>query len=316
MVDESENFSISWLIILMWEPYKKGFKSWLQLEKSLSENSVEAYLRDLDKLTQFLLAEKSPKGPSDIDLADLRRFLKWIGTLGMTDHSQARIISGLRSFFNYCLTEQIVTADPTYLLEAPKLRRKLPDTLSFNEIEKIVAAIDMSRPDGTRNRAIIETLYGCGLRVSELVNLKLSQLYLDVGFIRVIGKGDKERLVPIGDTAIKHIGIYKNNIRVHVKSKPGHEDILFLNQRGSGLSRVMVFLILKDLAQKAGIKKSISPHTLRHSFATHLVEGGADLRAVQEMLGHASITTTEIYTHLDREFLRKTLEQFHPSFRP
>jgi integrase/recombinase XerD len=213
------------------------------------------------------------------------------------------------------LLENISKTVPTTLLEAPKLKRTLPDVLSFDEIEKIIAAIDLSKSGGGRNKAILETMYSCGLRVTEVVNLKISQLYLDIGFIRVIGKGDKERLVPVGRSAIKYINIYKKNIRVHVEVKKGNEDVLFLNNRGSKLSRVMIFYIIKDLALKAGIKKTVSPHTFRHSFATHLVEGGADLRAVQEMLGHESITTTEIYTHLDREFLRKTLEKYHPSFK-
>ena len=298
----------------MWEAYKKGYKAWLQLEKSLADNSVEAYLHDIDMLTTFLLST-SIKSPDKVTLKELEQFVKWVAELGMTASSQARIISGLRSFYKYCLLEQITTTDPTVLLEAPKLKRTLPDTLSFEEIENIIAQIDLSTPEGGRNKAMLETLYSCGLRVSELVNLKLSCLYLDVGFIRVIGKGDKERLVPIGSDAIKCIKIYKENIRVHIKIKKEQEDMLFLNRRGSKLSRVMVFLILKELAKKAGITKSISPHTFRHSFATHLVEGGADLRAVQEMLGHESITTTEIYTHLDREYLRNTLEQFHPAFK-
>ena len=299
----------------MWEPYKKGFKGWLQLEKSLSENSVEAYLRDIDKLTQFLQNQHSFQSPATVELKELQQFIKWIAELGMTASSQARIISGIRSFYKYCLTEGISKKDPTLLLEAPKLKRSLPDVLSFEEIESIIAQIDMSKPGGGRNKAILETLYSCGLRVSELVNLKMSQLYTDVGFVRVIGKGDKERLVPIGRSAVKYITIYRNQIRVHSAAKTGEEDILFLNNRGTRLSRVMIFLLLKELVQKAGIKKTISPHSFRHSFATHLIEGGADLRAVQEMLGHASITTTEIYTHLDREFLRKTLENFHPAFR-
>jgi integrase/recombinase XerD len=297
----------------MWDAYKKGYKAWLQLEKSLADNSVEAYLHDIDKLTNFLLTTKT-KSPEKVTLQDLEQFVKWVAELGMTASSQARIISGLRSFYKYCLLEQITSTDPTVLLEAPKLKRSLPDTLSFDEIEEIINQIDQSKPEGGRNKAMLETLYSCGLRVSELVNLKISCLYLDVGFIRVIGKGDKERLVPIGSDAIKYIKIYKDNIRVHISIKKNQEDILFLNRRGSKLTRVMVFLILKELAKKAGITKSISPHTFRHSFATHLVEGGADLRAVQEMLGHESITTTEIYTHLDREYLRNTLQQFHPAF--
>jgi integrase/recombinase XerD len=299
----------------MWEPVKKGFKAYLQLEKSLSDNSVEAYLRDVDKLTSFLLAQDKMLTPQQVELKDLQQFLRFITELGMTASSQARIISGLRGFYRYCLLEHITTTDPTVLLEAPKLKRSLPDVLTFEEIEAIIAELDLSTAEGGRNKAILETMYSCGLRVSELVNLKISNLYLDVGFIKVLGKGDKERLVPIGRSAIKYIGIYRKNIRVHMPVKPGNDDILFLNRRGSQLSRVMIFLVLKDLVQKAGIRKNISPHTLRHSFATHLVEGGADLRAVQEMLGHESITTTEIYTHLDREFLRKTLQQFHPAFK-
>ncbi len=298
----------------MWHSHKKGFKAWLQLEKSLSDNSVEAYLHDIEMLTSYLAEEKPEAKPSDITLADLEQFVKRINELGMTVASQARIISGLRSFYKYCLLEQITTLDPTTLLEAPKMKRKLPDVLSFNEIENIIAAIDLSTAEGGRNKAILETLYSCGLRVSELVNLRLSNLFLDVGFIKVLGKGDKERLVPIGRDAIKYVNIYRSTIRNHINIKPGEEDIVFLNRRGHRLSRVMIFLILKDLVKKAGIEKTISPHTFRHSFATHLVEGGADLRAVQEMLGHESITTTEIYTHLDREFLRSTLQQFHPAF--
>jgi integrase/recombinase XerD len=297
----------------MWQVYKKGYKAWLQLEKSLADNSVEAYLRDLDKLALFFGEEK--KAPKDITLKDLERFIKWIAGLGLTPASQARIISGLRSFYKYCLLEQITATDPTMLLEAPKLKRALPDVLSFEEIENIIAQIDLSKPEGGRNKAMLETLYSCGLRVSELVDLKLSCLYLDVGFVRVIGKGNKERLVPIGSDAIKYIKIYRDDIRVHIAVKKDNEDILFLNRRGSKLTRVMIFLVIKALAKKAGITKNISPHTFRHSFATHLVEGGADLRAVQEMLGHESITTTEIYTHLDREYLRDTLQQFHPAFK-
>jgi integrase/recombinase XerD len=299
----------------MWEGYKKGFRAYLQLEKSLSDNTVQAYLQDIEKLTHYLLLIKSEKSPRQIELNDLEKFVKWISELGMTPSSQSRIISGIKNFYKYCLQEQIATKDPTALLESPKLKRSLPDVLSFDEIESIISAIDLSTPEGVRNKAVIETLYSCGLRVTELVNLKISCLYLDVGFIRVIGKGDKERLVPVGSSAVKHINLYKNNTRVHTPVKPGNEDIVFLNRRGRKLSRVMIFMIIKELAKQAGITKNISPHTFRHSFATHLVEGGADLRAVQEMLGHESITTTEIYTHLDREYLRDTLQRFHPAFK-
>lgn len=299
----------------MWEPYKKGFKAYLQLERSLSGNSIKAYLSDLDKLTQFLLSNDLKKAPSEIELKHLQQFVKWIAELGMMQSSQARIISALRTFYKYCLLEDISTVDPTTLLEAPKLARALPDVLSFEEIESVMAEIDLSTPEGTRNKAIVETMYSCGLRVSEVVNLKLSQLFLDVGFVRVIGKGNKERLVPIGSSAVKYIRLYADHVRNLQSVQKGEEDILFLNRRGKRLTRVMIFLIIKDLVKKAGIQKTISPHTFRHSFATHLVEGGADLRAVQEMLGHESITTTEIYTHLDREYLRKTLEQYHPGFQ-
>jgi len=302
-------------IVIMWVAEKKGFKAWLQLEKSLSDHSVEAYLRDLEKLTQFLSIQQHAANIENIRLRDLQEFLKWIGALGMTASSQARIISGIRSFFKYCLQENIVKDDPTLLLETPKIRRALPDFLSVEEINRIVGAIDLSKPEGERNRAILETMYSCGLRVSELVNLRLSSLYADLGFIKVIGKGDKERLVPIGNTALKFIGIYKNHVRLHANIRKGHEDILFLNRRGAGLSRQMIFILLKELVREAGIKKTVSPHTFRHSFATHLVESGADLRAVQEMLGHESITTTEIYTHLDRAYLTETLQKYHPAFQ-
>lgn len=299
----------------MWESYKKGYKAWLRLEKSLSDNSVEAYLRDVEKLTHYLQINNTLKTPAELELKELQKFVKWVGELGMSATSQARIISGIRGFYKYCLIEQVTKTDPSTLLEAPKTRRKLPDTLSFEEIEKVIAQIDQSTPEGGRNKAILETMYSCGLRVTEVVNLKISCLYLDVGFIRVIGKGDKERLVPIGRDAAKYIKLYKENIRVHQSVQKECEDFLFLNNKGKYLSRVMIFYIIKSLAAKAGITKNISPHTFRHSFATHLVEGGADLRAVQEMLGHESITTTEIYTHLDRDFLRDTLQRFHPAFK-
>lgn len=299
----------------MWDAYKKGYKAWLRLEKSLSENSVEAYLRDVEKLTEYLQASNQLITPGEVELGHLQRFVKWVGELGMTATSQARIISGIRSFYKYCLLEQVSKTDPSALLDAPKTRRKLPDVLSFEEIEAVIGQIDQSKSEGGRNKAILETMYSCGLRVSEVVNLKISCLYLDVGFIRVIGKGDKERLVPIGREAAKYIRIYKEDIRVHQAIQPGCEDFLFISAKGKNIGRVMIFYIIKDLAQKAGITKHISPHTFRHSFATHLVEGGADLRAVQEMLGHESITTTEIYTHLDRDYLRDTLQRFHPAFK-
>ncbi len=299
----------------MWDAYKKGYKAWLRLEKSLSDNSVEAYLRDINKLTDFLQTTKRLVSPGELVLKDLQQFVKWIGELGMTATSQARIISGIRSFYKYCLLEQVSQTDPSTLLDAPKTRRKLPDVLTFDEIELVIAQIDQSTPEGGRNKAILETMYSCGLRVSEVVNLKISCLYLDIGFIRVIGKGDKERLVPIGRDAIKYIRLYHETIRVHQPMQTGFEDFLFLNNRGKYLSRVMIFYIIKNMAAKAGITKHISPHTFRHSFATHLVEGGADLRAVQEMMGHESITTTEIYTHLDRDYLRDTLQRFHPAFK-
>ena len=299
----------------MWEAYKKGFKGYLQLEKSLSDNSVEAYIRDINKLTDFLQASDDLKTPEAVTLKDLQQFVKWITELGISPASQSRIISGIRSFYKYCITENIVANDPSALLEAPKLKRSLPDILSFDEIEKIIGIIDVSTPDGARNKAMLEVIYSCGLRVSELINLRKSWLFLDVGFIRVIGKGDKERLIPIGSDAVKYITIYWSQIRVHQKIAKDFEDIVFLSRFGKSLSRVMVFLIIKDLAKKAGITKNISPHTFRHSFATHLVEGGANLRAVQEMLGHESITTTEIYTHLDKDFLRSTLQLYHPAFQ-
>ena len=299
----------------MWKSYLKGYKAYLQLEKSLSDNSVKAYISDVEKLISFFIVDKIEKNSSEITLKDLEKFIKWISELGMSSTSQARIISGIKSFYKYCLIEQITQTDPSVLLEAPKTTRKLPDTLSFEEIELLISKLDLSTNDGGRNKAILETMYSCGLRVSELINLKISCLYLDVGFIRVIGKGDKERLVPIGSDATKFIKIYLQTIRTHLKIVNGFEDILFLNKWGKNLSRVMIFYIIKDLAKKASITKTISPHTFRHSFATHLVEGGADLRAVQEMLGHESITTTEIYTHLDRSYLRDTLHQFHPAFK-
>jgi len=297
---------------LNWKGYTQGFKSFLTLEKSLSGNSIEAYLHDVEKLIQFLEYKKYDCTPKDIELKHLQEFVKWINELGMSATSQARIISGIKGFYKYLLLENVMNNDPSTLLEAPKLGRKLPDTMSVDDINKIIDAIDLSLPEGQRNKAMLETLYSCGLRVSELVNLKISNLYFNDGFVKVTGKNDKERLVPIGTVAMKQITLYKNEVRCHITPKKGSEDVLFLNRRGAKLSRVMIFTIIKQLTTKIGLKKHISPHTFRHSFATHLIEGGADLRAVQEMLGHESITTTEIYAHLDRDYLRQAIIQFHP----
>jgi len=297
---------------LDWQSAIKGFKAYLKLERSLSPNSIAAYTRDIDKLQQYSEAQATPLKPLQVKLADLRTFIKWVNELGMTPASQARILSGVKAFYKYLLMEDIIKSDPSELLESPKIQRKLPDTLSYHEINKMIAAIDLSKPEGVRNKAMLEVLYGCGLRVSELTELKLSNLYLDIEFIKVFGKGSKERLVPIGSEAVKALQIWIEEVRVHIAIKKGEEDMVFLNRRGSRLSRVYVFLVIKDLAKIIGLNKTISPHTFRHSFATHLVEGGADLRAVQEMLGHESITTTEIYTHLDREYLKGTISQFHP----
>ena len=300
---------------MKWDSYIKGFKNYLRLEKSLSENSIQAYIHDIKLLVKFLEEKNLNLIPKQIKLSVLQDFVMWINKIGLNARSQARIISGIKAFFNYLNIEEILESNPTELLESPKIGRKLPDTLSFEEIEKIINAVDLSKPVGERNKAILETLYGCGLRVSELTNMKITNLYFNDGFIKIIGKGDKERLVPIDEVAQKHINIYLNNIRNHQTPKKGDEDILFLNYRGGKLSRVMIFLIVKELTKKAGIKKKISPHTFRHSFATHLIEGGANLRAVQEMLGHESITTTEIYTHLDKTFLRKVITKFHPRYK-
>ncbi|MFT6849389.1 MAG: integrase/recombinase XerD [Sphingobacteriales bacterium] len=295
-----------------WTAYHKGFKAYLSLEKSLSPNSVEAYLADVQKLEQYFELKDFDPQPKKITLEDLRDFLVYLNELGMSASSQARILSGIKAYFMWMLLEDIIEISPAELLETPKIPRKLPDTLSLEEIDLLMDGIDQSTPEGQRNRTMLETLYGCGLRVTELVTLKISDLHLNSGFIKVTGKGDKERLVPIAQSTIKFIEIYRNEVRVHLTIKPGHEDTLFLNRRGAGLTRVMIFTILKNLAIKIGMKKTISPHTLRHSFATHLIEGGADLRAVQTMLGHESITTTEIYTHLDKRYLKDTITQFHP----
>ena len=295
-----------------WSIALRQFEGYLQLEKSLSANSVEAYVRDVGKLRYFLEIRHLPNNPKEVTTSLLREFLDWLGELGMSATSQARTLSGIKAFFSFMIMEDLLLIDPTDTLEAPKTGRKLPDTLSYEDILQLLGAVDLSTPEGTRNRAILEVLYSSGLRVSELTELRLSNLYVDQGFVRVTGKGNKERLVPIGRDALKHIGIYLQSIRTHLDIKPGNEDFVFLNRRGAKLSRIMIFNIIKDAANTAGVRKSISPHTLRHSFATHLIEGGADLRAVQEMLGHESITTTEIYTHLDRDYLRQIITAFHP----
>ena len=292
--------------------YLKGFTAYLKLERSLSANSISAYLNDVDKLVQYYLAIDKELVLNNLTLSDLRAFITWLNEIKMQANTQARVISGIKAFFTYLVQENIILEDPTALLEAPKVSRKLPDTLNINEINALIDAIDASKAEGMRNKAIIEMLYGCGLRVTELVELRLSNIYAETEFIKVIGKGNKERLVPIGSFALKFLEIYINQIRVHLNIKKGHADFIFLNRFGSRLSRISVFNLIKSLAEKTGIHKSISPHTLRHSFATHLIEGGADLRAVQEMLGHASITTTEIYTHLDRDYLKSVITQFHP----
>lgn len=294
---------------MSWDSIIKQFQDYLRLERSLSANSVEAYVRDVQKLAQFSEDRCEAIAVTEVHL---QNFLEWINELGMTPHTQARVLSGLKAFYKYLLFENIISTDPTALIDGPKLGRKLPDTLAFHEIEQLFSAIDLSTPEGQRNRAMLEVLYSSGLRVSELVELTLSHVYFDLGFLRIIGKGNKERLVPVGRDALKHLRIYIQEVRVHVPVKKGSENHVFLNRRGSKLSRVMIFTIIKNLAAEIGLKKSISPHTFRHSFATHLVEGGADLRAVQEMLGHESITTTEIYTHLDREYLKQVIQEFHP----
>jgi len=297
---------------MIWDNYIKGFKTYLQLEKSLSSNTIEAYIHDVEKLSQYLNLKALKISPEKIELKQLQEFIKWLNEFGISSRTQSRIISGIKSFYKYLLLEDVITNNPTELLDSPKIGRKLPDTLSLDEINKLISAIDLSKAEGERNKAMLETLYGCGLRVSELTGLKLSGLYFDAGFIKITGKGNKERLVPLGSVAKKHILIYLDNIRHQMDIKKESEDILFLNKRGRKLSRVMVFIIIKDLANKIGLEKNISPHTFRHSFASHLVDRGADLRAVQEMLGHESITTTEIYTHLDRQYLRDNILQYHP----
>jgi integrase/recombinase XerD len=300
---------MNWLIA------QRGFLNYLRLEKSLSANSLEAYTADVTKLQQYAEASLGGKSPVNITLDDVRGFLKMLHELGIAPTSQARIISGLKSFYGYLLLEKEIKSDPMELIDTPRIGRHLPDVMSVDEMDSILTAIDLSKSEGTRNRAMLELLYSCGLRVSELIDVRISCLHIEEGFIRVIGKGNKERLVPVGAAALRWIKHYKEQTRLHQTVKPGQEDYLFLNRRGSKLSRMMVFNIIREQVLKCGITKQVSPHTFRHSFATHLVEAGADLRAVQEMLGHASITTTEIYTHLDRHRLKEEVMMFHPRYK-
>ncbi|MCT4602632.1 MAG: site-specific tyrosine recombinase XerD [Marinifilum sp.] len=295
-----------------WESEISEFRNYLRLEKGLSDNSVHAYVTDLAKLVTFLQETNKNKGPEEVILADLKEMMEWIGERGISPRTQARVISGIKSFYKFLLIEEKVEKDPTALLESPKIGRKLPDILSVEEIDTIINSVDLKKSEGQRNKAILETLYSCGLRVSELIDLKISNLFFESGFIKIEGKGNKERLVPISTKAIKEINLYLSEYRRTLKIHKEDEDILFLNRRGKKLSRVMIFTIIKNLTKKIGFDKNISPHTFRHSFATHLIDGGANLRAVQEMLGHESIITTEIYTHLDKEYLKNTLIQFHP----
>ena len=297
---------------MTWKTTIHAFESYLTLERGLSSNSIEAYLRDIHKLYQYFEVDGNMVSPENVTLDNLHKFIVWAAELGMKPTSQARMISGIKAFYKYLLITNSIDSDPSELLEAPKIGRRLPDTLNHKEVEDLIAAIDLSKPEGERNKAIIETLYGCGLRVTELIELKLSNLYFKDEFIKVRGKGDKERLVPIGRAAMKQINQYVDFVRVHQAIQPGFEDFVFLNRRGKSLTRVMIFTIVKNLAEAIGLKENISPHTFRHSFATELIERGANLRAVQDMLGHESITTTEIYTHLDREYLRTTIMSFHP----
>ncbi len=298
----------------IWNLYIKNFEGYLKIEKSLSPNSIDAYLHDVELLMNYLKIENKTNDPNEIKLIDLENFIAYLHDLDLSDRSQARIISGLKAFYKFLILEAFIKEDPTVLLEGPKLSKKLPDTLSFDEIEQLIGALDLSKDENVRNKAMLETLYSSGLRVSELINLKISHVYFDIEFIRVIGKGNKERLVPIGSDALKHIQIYMEHVRNKLPQYPKYSDILFLNKRGTPISRVMVFIVIKNLAEKINLNKNISPHTFRHSFATHLIEGGADLRAVQQMLGHSSITTTEIYTHLDQQYLKESLALHHPRY--
>lgn len=298
--------------VMNWDKYLIGFTNYLRLEKSLSENSINAYINDIKKLIRYFEQNNMNFKPDEVTYNHLKNFVAWVNEHSLSASSQARMISGIKSFFKFLLLEDIISSDPTSLLEAPKVGRRLPDVLTTEEIDMLINAIDNNKPEGQRNKAILETLYSCGLRVSELVNLKLEDLSFDAGFIRIKGKGDKERLVPVSKKAVKEISDYLENYRSKMQVMKDSQNIVFLNRRGGKLSRVMVFTIIKNLARKTGLDKNISPHTFRHSFATHLIEGGANLRAVQEMLGHETIITTEIYTHLDREYLRDNILHYHP----
>ncbi len=295
-----------------WNIYLEEFGDYLRLERSLTQNSLVAYVSDVEKLQQYADLEDWSESPLEITQSRLLQFIAYVYDLGMSAPSQARILAGVKAFFKFLLYRDLIDEDPSVLLEGPKIQQKLPDTLAFYEIEQILEAIDLSTPEGVRNRAIVETLYSSGMRVSELTELRLTSLYADIGFLRVLGKGNKERIVPIGKDALKYVQMYTQHVRVHLDIQSGHENYIFLNRRGTKLSRVMIFNIVKDATARAGIQKKVSPHTFRHSFASHLIEGGANLRAVQDMLGHVSITTTEIYTHLNRDYLRQVITDCHP----
>lgn len=296
---------------MKWQHAIKDYQLFLKIERGLSQNTIDSYTRDILKLTNYLEKNNLNASPIKIEASTVQQFIYEVAK-EIKPRTQSRIISGLRNFFDYLIFEDYRNSNPTELIETPKIGRKLPDTLSQNEIDNLIDAIDLSHPQGERNRTILETIYSCGLRVSELINLQLSDLFFNEGFIRVLGKGNKERFTPINYQTQKYINFYIKDIRSHILPQKGFEDTLFLNRRGKGLTRQMIFMIIKDLATKAQINKKIGPHTLRHSFATHLLEGGADLRAIQQMLGHESITTTEIYVHLDKSFLKDVVEKFHP----
>jgi integrase/recombinase XerD len=310
--NKKQNGNLDYICSMDWNTATEGFKAYLMLERSLSHNSLDAYMRDIAKLQQFLDLKNLVYAPTAVPPSVISALMGYLNDLGLEATSQARTLSGIKTFYKYLLLEDAIDVAPTDLIDAPKLAKKIPDVLTVEEVEQILAAIDLSKPNGLRDRAILEVLYACGLRVSELINLKLSNLYFPEGYITVIGKGDKERLVPIGSDAVKHLGYYLEHNRKNIKTMPDYANFVFMNNRGKPLSRIWIFLIIKEVTKIAGIEKNVSPHTFRHSFATHLIEGGADLKVVQDLLGHESITTTEIYTHLDTEYLRETVMMFHP----